>query len=69
LSSRGLAPFAYTVFAAALVIALCVTLRRTVPALALALIGFVAARVAVGFLRPKSRQFIHGRKREAASGP
>jgi hypothetical protein len=49
---EGLAPFAYTVFAAALVIALGVVLRRTAPAIALALIGFVAARVAVSFLRP-----------------
>jgi hypothetical protein len=49
---EGLAPFAYTVFAAALVIALGVVLRRTAPAIGLALIGFVAARVAVSFLRP-----------------
>lgn len=50
---EGLVPFAYTAFAAALVIALGAVLRRTAPAVALALIGFLAARVAIsGFLRP-----------------
>jgi hypothetical protein len=50
---EGLVPFAYIVFAAALVIALGAVLRRTAPAVALALIGFLAARVVIGgFLRP-----------------
>jgi hypothetical protein len=49
-----LVPFAYTVFTAALVIALGAVLRRTAPAVALALIGFIAARVVVGFLPPHS---------------
>jgi len=51
--SEGIVPFAYTVFAAALVIALGAVLRRTAPAIGLALIGFIAARVVVGgLLRP-----------------
>lgn len=51
--SEGIVPLAYTVFAAALVIALGAALRRTAPAVGLALIGFIAARVIVGgFLRP-----------------
>ena len=51
--SEGIVPFAYTAFAAALVLAIAVVLRRTAPAIALALIGFIAARIVVGgFLRP-----------------
>jgi hypothetical protein len=51
--SEGLVPLGYTAFAAALVIALGAVLRRTAPAIGLALIGFIAARVVVGgFLRP-----------------
>jgi hypothetical protein len=50
---EGIAPFAYTVFAAALVIALGAVLRRTAPAVGLALIGFLVARTGIGgFLRP-----------------
>ena len=51
--SEGIVPLAYIVFAAALVIALGAVLRRTAPAIGLALIGFIVARVVVGgFLRP-----------------
>jgi hypothetical protein len=51
--SEAIVPLAYTVFAVALVIALGAVLRRTAPAIGLALIGFIAARVVVGgFLRP-----------------
>ena len=51
--SEGIVPFAYTLFAAALVIALGAVLRRAAAAIGLALIGFLVARVVVGgFLRP-----------------
>jgi hypothetical protein len=50
---EGVVPFAYTLFAASLVVAFGTVLRRTAPAIGLALIAFLATRVAVGgFLRP-----------------
>ena len=44
---EGVAPIAYTLFAAALVVALGVVLRRTAAAIGLALVVFVAVRIAI----------------------
>jgi hypothetical protein len=44
---EGIAPIAYTVFAAALIIALGAVLRRTIPALAIGLVAFLVVRVTI----------------------
>jgi hypothetical protein len=44
---EGIAPIAYTVFAATLIIALGVILRRTVLAIAVAIVAFLAVRIAI----------------------
>lgn len=50
---EGLVPLAYTVFAVALSLGAGTLLRRTVPAIAISLVGFVALRLAVeGWIRP-----------------
>src|ERR1700722_13828436 len=59
-SERGIAPIGYAAFAFALGVTAGVLIRRTLPAMATALLGFVAARVAVTFwvrpnLEPKIR--------------
>ena len=55
-SLEGIVPSAYTLFAAALVIALGVVLRRTAAAVGLALVVFVAARIVIeNWARPHYR--------------
>lgn len=49
-SERGIAPIGYAAFAFALGVTAGVLIRRTLPAMATALVGFVVARVAVTFL-------------------
>ncbi len=49
-SERGIAPVGYAAFAFALGVTAGVIIRRTLPAMATALVGFVVARVAVTFL-------------------
>lgn len=44
---EGVAPVVYTLFAAALIIALGTILRRTVPAIALAIVAFFAVRIVI----------------------
>ena len=44
---EGLVPSAYTLFAAALVIAIGVVLRRTAAAIGLSLVAFLVARIAI----------------------
>ncbi len=50
---QGLAPIAYTVFAVALGVAVGTLLRRTIPAVGITLIGFVALRLGIeAWVRP-----------------
>lgn len=49
-SERGIVPIGYAAFAFALGVMAGVLIRKTLPAMAIALVGFVAARVAVTFL-------------------
>ncbi len=49
---QGAVPVAYTVFTVALGIVAGTVWRRTLPAMAVTLVGFIVARVAVGALRP-----------------
>ncbi len=49
---EGVAPLAYTVFAVALALATGTLLRRTIPALGLTLVGFLAVRGGLEALRP-----------------
>jgi hypothetical protein len=50
---EGLAPASYTLFAAALVLAVGVVLRRTATAIGVGIVGFLAMRIAVdGWVRP-----------------
>lgn len=44
---EGIAPIAYAVFAAALIIALGTILRRTIPAIAIGIVAFLAIRIAI----------------------
>jgi hypothetical protein len=46
-SAEGIVPYAYTLFAAALALALGVAMRRAAPALGLTIIGFFAMRILV----------------------
>src|SRR5262249_11951499 len=57
---EGLAPIAYTLFAGALALALGAVLRRTAVAVGAALVGFLAARIAVEvWLRPNYAEPVH----------
>jgi hypothetical protein len=57
---EGLVPGAYTLFAAALVLAVGVVLRRTATAIGLGLVGFLATRIAVEvWARPHYAAAIH----------
>jgi len=49
---EGIMPIAYTVYAVALGLAVGVVLRRTIPAMALTLVGFLGLRVTLEALRP-----------------
>ena len=49
---QGIVPIGYTLFAVALGIAAGAVWRRTLPAMAVTLVGFVGARVAVALIRP-----------------
>ena len=54
--TQGLVPVTYTLFALALVLAIGTVLRRTIPAMALALVAFVAVRACIEVLaRPRFR--------------
>jgi hypothetical protein len=66
---EGLVPAAYTLFTAALVLAIGVVLRRTATAIGLGLVGFLAARIAVEALaRPHYAAAVH-RTWMSGSGP
>lgn len=53
---EGIVPFAYVIFAFALCVATGVILRRTVPALAISIVVFLATRVVVeNYVRPRFR--------------
>lgn len=54
--ASGVAPVAYTAYAFALALAAGTLLRRTVPAMAVTLTGFLALRMPVAFLRPHFQQ-------------
>ncbi|MGH3078129.1 MAG: ABC transporter permease [Gaiellaceae bacterium] len=57
---EGLAPAAYTLFAAALVIAFGVTTRRTAAAIGLALVAFIAVRIGIAnWARPHYQTPVH----------
>jgi hypothetical protein len=59
-SWHGVAPIGYTLFAFALGVAAGVLARRTVPAMAITLVGFVAARLAVeNWMRPNFAVPVH----------
>ena len=62
---EGLVPAAYTLFAAALVIAFGIVLRRTAAAIGLSLVAFLVARIAIAaWARPNYQDPI----RESAPG-
>lgn len=59
-SERGIVPIGYAAFAFALGVAVGVIIRRTLPAMATALVGFVVARVAVTiWVRPNLEAPVH----------
>ena len=60
---EGIAPIAYAVFAAALIIALGTILKRTVPAIAIGIVAFLAVRVAIeSFVRPRFASALEARE-------
>jgi hypothetical protein len=66
---EGIVPAAYTLFAAALVLAAGVLLRRSAPAIGLALVAFITARIAIAtWLRPHYQSPLH-ESWQTGSGP
>ena len=67
---EGVVPAAYTLFAAALVLALGVALRRAAAAIGLAFVLFITLRIGIGnWLRPHYRAQLHETWTAAAGGP
>lgn len=67
---EGLVPSAYTLFAAALAIALGVVLRRTAAATGLAFVAFLAVRIGIGnWARPNYQEPVHSTWAGDVRGP